>query len=55
MLSEVKTADLRVKMKLTNRDNLFLLSVVANMLLTISIINLYDTIKKLRNERNKGI
>ena len=43
--------DLRVRMKLTNRDDIFLLSVIANVLLTISIITLYDNIKELRKEK----
>jgi len=33
-------------MKLTDRDNLFLLSVVANVMLSITLINLYDRLKK---------
>jgi hypothetical protein len=47
------TEDLRVRMKLTNRDDMFLLSLIANMLLTISIITLYDNIKQLRKEKLK--
>ena len=46
--------DLRVRMKLTNRDDIFLLSVIANVLLTISIITLYDNIKELRKEKIKS-
>jgi len=38
---------------ITSKDNLFLLSVAANMLLTIALINLYDNYKRIRDERNK--
>ena len=37
-------------MKLTEKDNLFLLSVVANMLLAISLSNLYENYKKLKEK-----
>ena len=35
-------------MKLTDRDNLFLLSGVANVMLSITLINLYDRLKKTK-------
>ena len=35
-------------MKLTDRDNLFLLSVVANVMLSITLTNLYDRLKKTK-------
>jgi hypothetical protein len=38
--------DLKAKMNLTNRDDIFLLSVAANIILTVMLINLYDTIKQ---------
>ena len=44
-------ADLWKRMTITDKDNLFLLSVVANLLLTLTLINLYESNKKLITEK----
>tara|TARA_R110002110_G_scaffold193392_1_gene401960 strand:+ start:163 stop:291 length:129 start_codon:yes stop_codon:yes gene_type:complete len=40
-------------MKITHNENIFLLSLVANMLLTISLINVYENYKQLKKKQNE--